>query len=240
MRADHLHLPAGGPAAYGCADPLLNRLLQGGRIAGALICGEPSSGKTSLLRDMARQLSDGSRGRRYHVAVVDERGELGADRGLPECDVLLYCPKEKGIEQAVRCLAPDVVLFDELGTPEETRAVTGLPQRGDGGDLHRPLPGSWPPCGGGPISWRRCGRGPLTIWCSCPAGIRPVESTALCARRRWPMKIVGLVLITLAGIWLGLSAASGLNRRAAALDAMESWWPGSLRRSATPPRRWGS
>ena len=35
------------------------------------------------------------------------------------------------------------------------------------------------------------------------------------------MKIVGLVLITLAGIWLGLSAASGLNRRAAALDAME-------------------
>ena len=50
----------------GCADPLLNRLLQGGRIAGALICGEPSSGKTSLLRDMARQLSDGSRGRRYH------------------------------------------------------------------------------------------------------------------------------------------------------------------------------
>ena len=108
----------------GCADPLLGRLLQGGGIAGALICGEPSSGKTSLLRDMARQLSDGSRGRRYHVAVVDERGELGADRGLPECDVLLYCPKEKGIEQAVRCLAPDVVLFDELGTPEETRAVT--------------------------------------------------------------------------------------------------------------------
>lgn len=108
----------------GCADPLLSHLLQGGRIAGALICGEPSSGKTSLLRDMARQLSDGSRGRRYHVAVVDERGELGADRGLPECDVLLYCPKEKGIEQAVRCLAPDVVLFDELGTPEETRAVT--------------------------------------------------------------------------------------------------------------------
>ena len=108
----------------GCADSLASVLLRDGRIGGALICGEPSSGKTSLLRDLARQLSDGSRGRRYHVSVVDERGELGSGRELAECDVLLYCPKDKGIEQAVRCLAPDVVIFDELGTPEETRAVT--------------------------------------------------------------------------------------------------------------------
>lgn len=107
----------------GCASSVLPALMDNNRIRGALLCGEPSSGKTSLLRDIANQLSAGNRGRRCRVAVIDERGELSYGNTLKNCDVLLYSPKGAGIQQAVRCLAPDVVIFDELGTMEETQAV---------------------------------------------------------------------------------------------------------------------
>ncbi len=117
-------------AHIGCAHTLARQLTADGGIASTLVCGEPSSGKSSLLRDLARQLADGFGGRRWRVAVVDERGELSGEGQLSGCDVLLYCPKAKGIEQAVRCLAPDVVLFDELGTEEELRAVAGSLQCG--------------------------------------------------------------------------------------------------------------
>lgn len=115
----------------GCAAALANSLIDSrGHVHSALLCGEPSSGKSSLLRDLARQFSQGLAGRRYRVSVIDERGELS---GVPEapgqsslqnCDVLLYCPKPAGIGQAVRCLAPDVLLFDELGSEDEVDAVT--------------------------------------------------------------------------------------------------------------------
>lgn len=108
----------------GCSAALAAELIdENGLIRSALLAGEPSSGKTSLLRDLARQLSGGRLGRRYRTVVVDERGELSAAGGLTECDVLLHCPKGEGVLQAVRCLAPDVVLFDELGTMEEVQAV---------------------------------------------------------------------------------------------------------------------
>lgn len=107
----------------GCAAPLLRQLIGCGDVPSTLIVGEPSSGKSSLLRDLARQLAVGAAGRRYRVAVVDERGELAGPGGLTGCDVLLHCPKGQGIQQAVRSLAPDVILFDEIGTVEEADAV---------------------------------------------------------------------------------------------------------------------
>lgn len=114
----------------GCARELVPRLLVGGELHSALLCGEPGSGKTSLLRDIARSLSVGDYGRRYRVAVVDERGELALRRSLPACDVLTGCPKAQGVLQAVRCLAPEVVVFDELGDDRETQAVRSSLQSG--------------------------------------------------------------------------------------------------------------
>ena len=108
----------------GCADALLRAISERGRPCSTLICGEPSSGKSSLLRDAVRQLSGGYKDRRFRVSVVDERGELSAGSTLHDCDVLLHFPKAEGIRQAIRCLAPDVVAFDELGSLEETQAVT--------------------------------------------------------------------------------------------------------------------
>lgn len=103
---------------HGCAAALAARLCSDG-VSGALICGEPSSGKTSLLRDLLREFA----ARRLSVAVVDERGELTGG-GVPfGCDSLRGAPKALGIEQAIRCLSPRVVVFDELGGVAELAAV---------------------------------------------------------------------------------------------------------------------
>jgi len=107
----------------GCASELLSALAKDSYIKSTIICGEPSSGKSSLLRDLALQLSTGRSGRKWRTAVVHASGELSMNKTLGYCDVICNSPKAIGIQQAVRCLAPDVVIFDELGSAEETNAV---------------------------------------------------------------------------------------------------------------------
>ena len=101
---------------YGAADELLRELDK--EISGLLIAGPPSSGKTTILRDLARQLS--IKGKK--VVVIDERGELGGafqgicqnDLGLS--DVLTGFPKGEGILQAVRCLSPELIICGLITT----------------------------------------------------------------------------------------------------------------------------
>ncbi len=109
-----------------CARPLADMLCENGTVHSALLCGEPSAGKTSLLRDLAVQLVR----KRCAVTVIDERGELGGVGPLAGCDVLRHVPKAIGIEQAVRCLAPQAVLLDELGDTDEIEAVRDGALRG--------------------------------------------------------------------------------------------------------------
>ena len=110
----------------GCSASLLPFVHSAGRVYSALLVGEPSSGKTSLLRDIAATLA----ARRVRVAVVDERCELSGVEGLSGCDVLRGYPKAVGLLQAVRCLAPQVVIFDELGDDTEIAAVTACANAG--------------------------------------------------------------------------------------------------------------
>ena len=110
----------------GCATSLAERVTVDGRVHGLLICGEPSCGKTSLLKDLIREFSC----RGISAAVVDERGELSQGESLWGCDVLLYAPKPAGVEQAVRCLAPQVIVLDELGDAAEIDAVMDGVYRG--------------------------------------------------------------------------------------------------------------
>lgn len=98
---------------------------------GILICGGPGTGKTTLLRDICRQLASGKIGAFKKVAVIDSRGELAAvSGGVPNtdmgstADIITGVDKAKGIEMALRTLFPDVIAFDELGNMEEVAAVT--------------------------------------------------------------------------------------------------------------------
>ncbi|MGI6270343.1 MAG: hypothetical protein ACOYKJ_07420 [Candidatus Howiella sp.] len=110
------------------AAPVVSGLLRDfGGMKSFFYFGPPGCGKTTYLRDTARLLSQ----RGYRCVLVDERGELGDfcegaagfDFG-PGCDILSGCPKTTGIEMAVRTLNPQVILFDEIGGPEEAQAVS--------------------------------------------------------------------------------------------------------------------
>lgn len=111
----------------GCADLLLRRYTSGGM----LICGEPCSGKTTLLRDLARQLSC-----RLRVSLMDERGELAAVlNGEPQndvgmCDVYNGYRKATAMRQALRSMAPQVIICDEIGSPEDASAVAECQRSG--------------------------------------------------------------------------------------------------------------
>lgn len=102
---------------------------------GMILAGAPGSGKTTLLRSIVKAASDQGKA----VAVVDERQELwpcdpwGNSAQVPlNCDVLSNCSKTNGIEMAVRCLGPHLIVCDELGSSEEFRQVERGIQAGVG------------------------------------------------------------------------------------------------------------
>ncbi len=93
-----------------------------------LIIGTPGSGKTTMLRDLARQLSSGRNARQ--VAIVDERSELAACvEGVPQldvgdcADVLDGLPKAEAIPWLVRAMSPQTIITDELGGDLDAAAV---------------------------------------------------------------------------------------------------------------------
>ena len=104
---------------YGCADELYDRVFSG-ELHSLLLGGKPLSGKTTVLRDLARRL-----GVHHRVVLIDSRNELSASvHGTPSfdvglnTDVLCGCEKSVGIMLAVRSLSPEVIICDEIGNDE--------------------------------------------------------------------------------------------------------------------------
>lgn len=102
----------------GCATPIVDKLSLGGFREGMIIFSPPGYGKTTVLRDFAASVSSPPYMKR--VAIVDSRGELDDNElyrgGL--VDVVESNDKSRGIEIAVRTLAPELIICDEIGADE--------------------------------------------------------------------------------------------------------------------------
>lgn len=123
IRVAHEHL--------GCAGGVLPYIYRENGIYNTLFFSEPGAGKTTILRDCIRLLSNGTDVKPgMKVCVVDERSEIAASHiGVPQndvgmrTDVLCGCAKPVGIQMLLRAMSPQVLAVDELGCEEDFRAV---------------------------------------------------------------------------------------------------------------------
>ena len=115
----------------GCADRIMPYLYENKEVLHTLIISPPRCGKTTLLRDVIRQLSNGVGSQKgVNVGVVDERSEIGACfHGAPQndlgirTDILDCCPKAKGMMMMIRTMSPRVIAVDEVGSREDLDAM---------------------------------------------------------------------------------------------------------------------
>ena len=123
-----------GKAVPGASERILPYILRGkDDIYSTLIISPPGCGKTTILRDLTRNISNGITNPYFaglNVGVVDERSEIGAcvrcqpthDIGM-RTDLYDGCPKDRGVLMMLRAMAPDVIVIDELGGDADIRVV---------------------------------------------------------------------------------------------------------------------
>lgn len=117
----------------GCSDKIIPYIINKNEVINTVIISPPRCGKTTLIRDIARNLSEGVqtiglKGKK--VCVVDERSEISSSyNGIPQMnlgirtDVLDNCPKAEGIMMAIRSMAPEVIVCDEIGTYKDIESI---------------------------------------------------------------------------------------------------------------------
>ena len=118
----------------GCAEKVLPYVIKNKtQINNTIIISPPQCGKTTLLRDIVRNLSNGNKTYGFDgakVALIDERNEIGGSYlGVPQLDVgirtdiMETCPKDLGIIMVLRSMSPDIIVTDEIGDEKEVKAL---------------------------------------------------------------------------------------------------------------------
>lgn len=118
---------------YGCADKVLPEIIEDGKINNTLIISPPGCGKTTLIRDIIRQISNGIPSMKFkgkNVSLIDERGEIASayegvaslDVGV-RTDIMSNVTKATGMKMMIRSMAPNVIATDEIGKPEDILAI---------------------------------------------------------------------------------------------------------------------
>ena len=118
----------------GCSDKVLKHIIKGkDKINNTLIISPPQCGKTTLIRDIVRNISNGNEEFLFSgmkVALIDERNEIsGSYLGVPQMDVgirtdvIETCPKDIGIMMLLRSMSPNVIVTDEIGNMDEIKAL---------------------------------------------------------------------------------------------------------------------
>jgi len=120
----------------GCAREIIKFIIHKNQVLNTLIISPPQCGKTTMLRDIARIISNGCDELNFKgikVGVVDERSEIGACyKGIPQndlgirTDVLDACPKSIGMIMMIRSMSPQVIITDEIGNKGDRDSIISV------------------------------------------------------------------------------------------------------------------